>query len=118
MSATWLFHIRSHPGPSLGSTSIVTAFCDLCGPNTLYTHTSYSLIFLIDADGHEGLCGQASPYAEAQGCCAEIMCGTASVSPSPQPVIDRDPLQLLVICSLIHLGSSIHSPFKGPLLFS
>lgn len=41
------------------------------------------------------------PYAEAQGCCAEIMCGKASGSPSPQPLIDQDPLWLLVICPSI-----------------
>lgn len=61
MSDTWLFHIWSFSGPPLGCTSLVTAFCDLCGPNILKTHTSYSLIFLIDADTHSCLGGQASP---------------------------------------------------------
>lgn len=117
VSASWLFHIWSLPGPPVGCPSTVTSFCDLCGPGMLHTHTSY----VLDGESHDGLGGQTSPCSEARGCCAEIIDGKAGVPPSPQPLVAQAACDVSFDCPVFpessgHRASSL--PFKGSLLSS
>lgn len=124
VSDTWLFHIWSLSGPPLGCTSIVTAFCDLYGPNILNTHTSYSLIFLIDADSHSCLSGQASPTQKHKAA-VQRSCVAKPVALPPHSLSSIRTLsdclwfvlRLSRLPRLIWAQASI-SPFKGLLLFS